>query len=812
MRIEHIEIAGFGKLTNTRHTLSPGLNIFFGNNETGKSTLQQALLALLYGFYSSSRARRDETAQLESFRPWDGSPYRATLEYTLADGSRYRVERDFSTSDVATKILELPTGRDATNQFGQDRHGIVPFAQQHLGLTKEVFLGTAFISQGDVRKFGDAKTVTETLVSLAETGASDTSAVTAVASLENKIGEIGTERMRTQPLQQARRRLNEAQAELKSLQETRAQLAELRNRKDARQKELQVNQQALEELSLKVVLTKLAELETRLSRLDELGEAIRSQEQRLGVLKPYSTFPDNLDSDVATKRGNLQEAQKQLSVLEEQAAGQQEELQELERSIQDMNVKIADLAFVRNFPVDLESNVRNLEKEWRQAKNVETVAQASRQQQRYLVVFGLAVGLVLLALGWFLQPWILAVGLLIILGSLAIWLRSRSREITTSAELGQRLFNTVKGVGIAEVELEQALAAFYERSQRRQQLSSLENDLRNLTEKRDALLAVERQRDEKRMDVAVLKAELARDYARAGITVEDLEQAWTSFQESSKKRRESDRLSTDLTSSQRERVGLLAGKTKEQLWDEAKQLQQRRDTLLANNPLLAGLAIEGSFSELERQEDERKRKHQDLEKQIVQIDTTLNERTQGQRPVAAVEEDIARHQQDVSSLESSRRVLEIAKEVILEATEEARRDFAPRLNASLANELSRVTGGRYQKALVDPETFGVRVEIPETGRVEPIEKLSFGTQELVSFYLRLTLAQLMSTLREPVPLVLDDCLVNVDSPRLEQVMGFLAEYAQEYQVLLFTQEQEIRKWFSDNLQGSELHQLYAMGP
>ncbi|KKL25479.1 hypothetical protein LCGC14_2404900, partial [marine sediment metagenome] len=51
MRLRRIELAGFGCLQSFQTDLAPGLNLFHGLNEAGKSTLQQAVLALLYGFY-----------------------------------------------------------------------------------------------------------------------------------------------------------------------------------------------------------------------------------------------------------------------------------------------------------------------------------------------------------------------------------------------------------------------------------------------------------------------------------------------------------------------------------------------------------------------------------------------------------------------------------------------------------------------------------------------------------------------------------------------------------------------------------------
>ena len=50
MRITEIQIDGFGKWQSTNFELSPELQIFFGSNESGKSTLTQFIISVIFGF------------------------------------------------------------------------------------------------------------------------------------------------------------------------------------------------------------------------------------------------------------------------------------------------------------------------------------------------------------------------------------------------------------------------------------------------------------------------------------------------------------------------------------------------------------------------------------------------------------------------------------------------------------------------------------------------------------------------------------------------------------------------------------------
>ena len=49
MKIEKIQINGFGKLENKDIELTNGINIIIGKNESGKSTLLKFINSMLYG-------------------------------------------------------------------------------------------------------------------------------------------------------------------------------------------------------------------------------------------------------------------------------------------------------------------------------------------------------------------------------------------------------------------------------------------------------------------------------------------------------------------------------------------------------------------------------------------------------------------------------------------------------------------------------------------------------------------------------------------------------------------------------------------
>ncbi len=69
MKIERLEIISFGKLKNKVIDFTDGLNIIYGDNESGKSTTINFIYAMLYGFGES---RTKALSLREKYTPWDG--------------------------------------------------------------------------------------------------------------------------------------------------------------------------------------------------------------------------------------------------------------------------------------------------------------------------------------------------------------------------------------------------------------------------------------------------------------------------------------------------------------------------------------------------------------------------------------------------------------------------------------------------------------------------------------------------------------------------------------------------------------------
>src|SRR5678815_54649 len=85
MKIDNLHIDGFGVWCDkTWGPLAPGLNIFHGPNETGKSTLMAFIRSILFGLDRRGQARR--------YEPLNGGTHGGWIDVTI-EGRSVRIER-----------------------------------------------------------------------------------------------------------------------------------------------------------------------------------------------------------------------------------------------------------------------------------------------------------------------------------------------------------------------------------------------------------------------------------------------------------------------------------------------------------------------------------------------------------------------------------------------------------------------------------------------------------------------------------------------------------------------------------------------
>ncbi|RRK09770.1 hypothetical protein D1831_10970 [Lactiplantibacillus garii] len=98
MWIKHLEIAGFGKFHQQSFDLNAGLQVVYGDNESGKSTLRAFILGMLFGFPSRRYPQ-------ERYEPRETSQYGGSIDLVV-DDVLYRLTR---LGDQPATLINLTT-------------------------------------------------------------------------------------------------------------------------------------------------------------------------------------------------------------------------------------------------------------------------------------------------------------------------------------------------------------------------------------------------------------------------------------------------------------------------------------------------------------------------------------------------------------------------------------------------------------------------------------------------------------------------------------------------------------------------------
>ncbi len=206
-----------------------------------------------------------------------------------------------------------------------------------------------------------------------------------------------------------------------------------------------------------------------------------------------------------------------------------------------------------------------------------------------------------------------------------------------------------------------------------------------------------------------------------------------------------------------------------------------------------GEALAGQAAALEAEADR-------LGREASQLRGRVQDRARGIPDVAAAEEAHEAARAELRRVRELDRILAHTHHFLDDARDRVQREIAPRLRDAIERHLASITDGRYDEALVHPDSLAVQVR-PADGSWRDAALLSHGTAEQVYLLLRIALAEHLAALGEPAPLVLDDVTVQCDVARTRAILDLLLGLSHDRQIVLFSQENEVLEWAEARLAG-----------
>lgn len=235
MKINYLKINEFGKLKNKEIKLQNSINLIYGKNETGKTTLLKFISSMLFGISKNKNGK--EISDFEKYKPWKGEDFSGKMKYQLDNKEEYEIFREFSKKNpkIYNKNLE-----DISKEFNIDKTKGNQFFYDQTKIDETLFLSTNLVEQNNVvLDKNNQNLLTQKIANILSSGEDSTSYKKVINNLSKLLLEkVGTERSIDRPLNKAQEELNELKQTMEELNNSTEKNEELKNKKQEISKEL----------------------------------------------------------------------------------------------------------------------------------------------------------------------------------------------------------------------------------------------------------------------------------------------------------------------------------------------------------------------------------------------------------------------------------------------------------------------------------------------------------------------------------------------------------------------------------------------
>lgn len=214
MKIDNVKINGFGKIKNKEIDFTDGINLVYGENESGKSTILKFMEAMLYGISKNKNGKN--ISDYDKFKPWEDLEFSGKMKYTLESGDKYEVFREFKKKNPT---IYNGFGEDISKEFKQDKTKGIHFFEEQVGIDETSFCSTAMIEQQEV-KLGktDTNNIVQKISNLVSTGDDTISFKKSMEKLNKMQTEkVGNDRTKQKPMNIVDSKIKELLEEKKKL-------------------------------------------------------------------------------------------------------------------------------------------------------------------------------------------------------------------------------------------------------------------------------------------------------------------------------------------------------------------------------------------------------------------------------------------------------------------------------------------------------------------------------------------------------------------------------------------------------------------
>lgn len=827
MKIDSVNIISFGGLKDFRLDFEDGMNIIYGDNEAGKSTIMAFIEMMFYGKTAQEKSTDISKSLRKRYTPWDGSAMCGELEFTY-DNRRYRIHKVFKKTIKTDEVKlydadtgnEIPLGRD--EEIGQRFFGIdvASFEKSVYISGFGGFAGGGQTNEDIAVKLSNLVTTMDEEVSQSvvlgrlskakELLRSKSGSKGILPELEGEVYKLNEELVYTKELMGRQSEYTARRNSLNAMLEEKVSRREI-YKKLILKKQLEEKKGRLEENQRKLTQQK----EQLMTLLDE-GEGLKKQEETFkgknysyDTVADYVSTADELRRAVSAKQGTVDELTakaKTESVIVDKADTDRARLLENKK----------DRLIILNERIS--TAYKPALSECEAARTAETEGQRIVESLKELPKVKMYIGAALLLLALICAGAAFATSLILLAGTVllgaagafitATYIKQKSEHERAMANCRDNAARLTKERLVKENRLMMEKERLFERGAGL--YPDMDCDYEKLT-------------NNSFMECC---SELSGIYDRYGVeNLEELEQLSASNEETRINHRMYEEALSELEKLRQQYEEYTRDADPEQVREDYNRLKEKRAAY--NGKLqLKGIdldnpekAIKTITDKLQSDEEEERHQLEELEGRINELGDYIleedgNESLSDDIESASQEnersiEDIREQLTELASLIKTPKheplelkkniselkevldekkelyeALSLAEKNMQEAVDDISRSFGPVLNERTAAIFSQLTGGKYEKVMVDKE-YSIQVK-KSTGSYHDWRFLSNGTTDQAYLALRLAMTELITDGGERLPVMLDDVLLQYDEQRAGYAMEYLEKYAKDGQLIYFT--------------------------
>ncbi|MDU3086415.1 MAG: AAA family ATPase [Peptoniphilus harei] len=726
MIFKELGLLNFGKFEDKKIELQDGINLIYGVNEGGKSTITNFIDGVLYGFSRDSLARKVRDELFEKSRPWTSNLYRG---YIILNDSEedYRISRDFDKDEVS--ILNLNTGEDLSNDERNFLYSRIPQPGViFFELNRKIYKSSFYLGQRLSQLEDDASDELQARInnfSISEDENLDLTKV--IEKMEEDLYNLGTKRRKSSEI-------GRFYDELEKISKNKANFISLKETYKNSIEDYKLSKDKLKNLEYKLKGRKLFELETLKAKLKECqtnesnGEndyKLSELERAIEINKELGIYSSRLDDLLSTEQENFEV---DLDLEEDY-----KRYKEINREIQVLNEN--------NYSKEMEIiswDIKNLE----------------REIFKYVLKFmsSMIIGGAVIFISLYFKKYLISI-LSILFFTYSYFRIVKFRE---NKDLLNRLKNKYQDYRIKSQEKTLIKKEFDK------EISEILNkygarDKKELSELFDSKLQ-----------------ENFKNISRNEYTKELMEKNSLEIEDTKKKILEHEEDLENIFN----KYGVQNIKDLKTLFHYKKddnrisEYKYRIEKLEKEN-LSGDLYKEENIEEIQEKIDKEKNNILNLEGSLKTLDESLEK-------LRVLDERSCELTEKLEKLEYKKELLELSIEKMEDFVKSKRKNTLPLLKKEISQYLSCMTHGKYEEILID-DTFGIRVYDKDIEDYVDLDSLSMGTIDQIYLAFRLSISKIISD--KEIPLVLDSHFDSYDDKRLKESLKMLES---QQQVLIFT--------------------------